>query len=141
MHQLRTGDAQFRPVQLLPKESNAIVVLDLSASISSDTFNRIGETLDQLAATNGRYGLIVFSDVAYQALPPGTPSAQLRPFSTDILDAPGRRIVQLTRDGREVARFTLPRDLPAPTAFFVSEGLRVAYTAHGSKIATTDLSR
>ena len=58
-----------------------------------------------------------------------------------ILDAPGRRIVQLTRDGREVARFTLPRDLPPPTAFFVSEGLRVAYTAHGSKIATTDLSR
>ncbi len=57
------------------------MVLDLSASISSDTFNRIGATLDQLAATNGRYGLIVFSDVAYQALPPGTPSAQLRPFA------------------------------------------------------------
>ena len=58
-----------------------------------------------------------------------------------ILDGPGRRIVQLTRDGREVARFALPRDLPPATAFFVSEGLRVAYTAHGSKIAATDLSR
>ncbi|HEV2249336.1 MAG TPA: hypothetical protein VGT60_02380 [Candidatus Limnocylindria bacterium] len=58
-----------------------------------------------------------------------------------ILDAPGRRIVQLTRDGREVARFDLPKDLPAPTAFFVSEGQRIAYTAHGAKIATTDLSR
>lgn len=58
-----------------------------------------------------------------------------------ILDAPGRRIVQLTRDGREVARFDLPKDLPAPTAFFVSEGQRIAYTAHGSKIAATDLSR
>ena len=58
-----------------------------------------------------------------------------------ILDAPGRRIVQLTRDGREVARFALPRDLPPPTSFFVSEGLQVAYTAHGSKIAATDLSR
>jgi hypothetical protein len=70
-----------QPLHLLPKASNAIVVLDLSASISSDTFNRIGETLDQLAATNGRYGLVVFSDVAYEALPPGTPSAQLRPFA------------------------------------------------------------
>jgi hypothetical protein len=69
------------PLQLLPRASNAIVVLDLSASISSDTFNRIGETLDQLAATNGRYGLVVFSDVAYQALAPGTPSAQLVPFA------------------------------------------------------------
>jgi hypothetical protein len=70
-----------QPLHLLPKASNAIVVLDLSASISSDTFNRIGETLDQLAATNGRYGLVVFSDVAYEALPPGTPSVQLRPFA------------------------------------------------------------
>ena len=58
-----------------------------------------------------------------------------------VLDAPGRRIVQLTRDGREVARFDLPKDLPPPTAFFVSEGQRIAYTAHGSKIAATDLSR
>ena len=58
-----------------------------------------------------------------------------------LLDAPGRRVVQLTRDGREVARFDLPKDLPAPTAFFVSEGQRIAYTAHGSRIAQTDLSR
>ena len=58
-----------------------------------------------------------------------------------ILDAPGRRVVQLTRDGREIARFALPRDLPPATAFFVSEGLRVVYTAHGTKIAATDLSR
>ena len=58
-----------------------------------------------------------------------------------LLDAAGRRLVQITRDGREVARFDLPKDLPPPTAFFVSEGQRIAYTAHGSKIAATDLSR
>jgi sugar lactone lactonase YvrE len=58
-----------------------------------------------------------------------------------LLDAPGRRLVQLTRDGREVARFDLPKDLPPATAFFVSEGLHTVYTAHGSKIAATDLSR
>jgi hypothetical protein len=58
-----------------------------------------------------------------------------------VLDAQARRIVQLTRDGREVARFDLPKDLPPATAFFVSEGQRIAYTAHGSKIAATDLSR
>jgi sugar lactone lactonase YvrE len=58
-----------------------------------------------------------------------------------VLDAPGRRLVQLTRDGREVARFDLPKDLPPPSAFFVSEGQRIVYTAHGSKIAATDLSR
>jgi sugar lactone lactonase YvrE len=58
-----------------------------------------------------------------------------------VLDAPGRRLVQLTRDGREVARFDLPKDLAPATAFFVSEGQRIVYTAHGSKIAATDLSR
>lgn len=66
-----------RTTLFLPKNSTAIVVLDLSASISSDTFERIGETLRELAHTNGRYGLVVFSDVAYQALPPGTPSREL----------------------------------------------------------------
>ncbi|MEO9176249.1 MAG: vWA domain-containing protein [Gaiellales bacterium] len=69
------------PLRFLPRASNGIIVLDLSASISSDTFNRIGETLDELAGTNGRYGLILFSDVAYEALPPGTPSASLRPYA------------------------------------------------------------
>jgi hypothetical protein len=69
------------PLHILPRASNGIVVLDLSASISSDTFERIGETLDELAATNGRYGLVLFSDVAYEALPPGTPSAALVPYA------------------------------------------------------------
>ncbi|MDX6596427.1 MAG: hypothetical protein QOE87_314 [Gaiellales bacterium] len=68
-------------LRFLPQASNGIVVLDLSASISSDTFNRIGATLDQLASTDGRFGLVIFSDVAYQALPPGTPSSALRPYA------------------------------------------------------------
>lgn len=58
-----------------------------------------------------------------------------------LLDAPGRRIVQLGRDGREIARFTLPAELPEATTFYVSEGLKTAYTTHGSKIAATDLTR
>jgi hypothetical protein len=57
------------------------------------------------------------------------------------MDAQARILVQLTRDGREVARFDLPKDLVPATAFFVSEGLHTVYTAHGSKIAATDLSR
>lgn len=58
-----------------------------------------------------------------------------------LLDGPGRRIVQLGRDGRETARFALPAELPEATAFYVSEGLKTAYTTHGSKIAATDLTR
>lgn len=66
---------------LLPRGSDGLVVLDLSASISSDTYARIGATLERLAASGGRYGLIIFSDTAYLALPPGTPAAELRPFA------------------------------------------------------------
>jgi von Willebrand factor type A domain len=64
----------------LPPHSSAIVVLDVSASISQDTFSRIGATLSSLAHSNGRYGLVAFSDEAYEALPPGTPAADLQPL-------------------------------------------------------------
>jgi hypothetical protein len=68
-------------LRFLPRGTTGIVVLDLSASISSETYQRIGQTLRELASTNGRYGLVVFSDVAYQALPPGTPAAELKPYA------------------------------------------------------------
>jgi len=64
----------------LPPGSNGIVVLDVSASISSDTYARIVATLSRLAGSGGRYGLVLVSDTAYEALPPGTPAAELRRF-------------------------------------------------------------
>jgi hypothetical protein len=74
-------DPRTQTVAQLPTESNAIVVLDMSASISSETFSRIGETLSQLATSKGRYGLVVFSDQAYEALPPGSPASDLKPLT------------------------------------------------------------
>lgn len=56
-----------------------------------------------------------------------------------LLDAPGRRVVQLTRDGRETARVTLPATLEEPSAFYVSEAQRRVYAAHGGKISVTEL--
>ena len=41
---------------------------------------RIAATLDRLARSRGRYGLVLFSDTAYQALPPGTPARELGTF-------------------------------------------------------------
>jgi hypothetical protein len=73
-------DPHVRETRFLPAGSNGVVVLDLSASISTETYSRIGATLTDLVATRGRYGLVVFSDVAYEALPPGTPADALRPL-------------------------------------------------------------
>jgi hypothetical protein len=64
----------------LPHGAGTVLVLDLSASISSDTFSRIGGTMAALSRSGGRIGLVVFSDVAYEALPPGVPASDLAPL-------------------------------------------------------------
>jgi hypothetical protein len=82
-----------RERQYVPPASAGIVVLDLSASISSDTYSRIGETLRQLVAQGGHYGLVIYSDIAYEALPPGSPASALAPliryFTLPVQLAPG----------------------------------------------------
>jgi hypothetical protein len=65
----------------LPPAAGGVVVLDLSASITSDTYSRIHETLEQLVARGGSYGLVLFSSVPYEALPPGTPASALAPLA------------------------------------------------------------
>jgi hypothetical protein len=57
-----------------------------------------------------------------------------------FLDAAGKKVIQMGRDGRELARFNLPPTLPAPSGFYVSEGGRAIYTLHGSKVVVTELS-
>ena len=68
-------------VVTLPAGTDGIVVLDISASVSTSASRRLASTLDQLAHSKGRYGLVLFSDTAYLALPPGSPAAELRPFT------------------------------------------------------------
>jgi hypothetical protein len=58
-----------------------------------------------------------------------------------FLDATGRMVVQMTRDGRELLRAQLPATLPDASAFYVSEVSRMAYTVHGSKVVATSLDR
>ena len=71
-------------------------MLDLSASVSQDTYSRIGETLETAGReAEARYGLVVFSGVRLRGAPPGTPASALRPL---------------------VRNFTLPE--PAAPGFF-----------------------
>src|SRR3954451_22781507 len=58
---------------LLPAGSSAVAVVVVSARISWATYARIAAPLDLLRRGGGRAGLVLFSDTAYQALPPGTP--------------------------------------------------------------------
>jgi hypothetical protein len=79
------GGAILRP------GGSAILVVDVSASISTDTYARIAATLDDVERQGGRAGLVLFSDTAYQALPPGTPVRELAGFQRFFVVAPQRQ--------------------------------------------------
>src|SRR5262249_45967614 len=62
---------------------DTVVVLDVSASISPAAYPLVARTLRRVvrdAGANGRVGLVLFSDVAQETLPPGTPAASLAAF-------------------------------------------------------------
>src|SRR5262245_34500193 len=65
---------------LLGPGSSGVVVLDLSSSTDSAPPREIPGVLRHLANAGGRSGLVLFSDVAYEALPLGTTAEELRPF-------------------------------------------------------------
>jgi hypothetical protein len=65
---------------LLPHGRSPIVAVDMSWSVSYDNYAQIERTLEDLAGSGRRIGLVLFSDIAYEALPPGTPASELRPY-------------------------------------------------------------
>lgn len=65
---------------LIPPDRVGVVVLDLSLSITDDDYDAIRRTLRRLVAEEATIGLVVFSDVPYEMLPPGTPASELSPM-------------------------------------------------------------
>jgi hypothetical protein len=57
-----------------------VVALDMSASISGPTYARVATTLRGIAAANQSVGLVMFSDTAYELLPPNSPPSALTQF-------------------------------------------------------------
>ena len=65
----------------LPTGAGGVLVLDVSTSIGQDTHRQIAQVLRDASRSGDRYGLVVYSDTAYEALPPGTPSVELGRFA------------------------------------------------------------
>jgi hypothetical protein len=63
----------------LPRASG-IVVVDLSLSIGPKDYDVIRSTLRRLIDAHASLGLVMFSDVPYEMLPPGSPAAELQPI-------------------------------------------------------------
>jgi hypothetical protein len=107
----RTYDVRHAP--LVPSGTTGVVVLDLSASVYESAF---GPTLRKMARQGERAGLVVFSDQAYEVLPPGTPGRELLAY------------LRLFAEGESSTTGTFPpnpwQDFRAGTR--ISSGLRTA---------------
>jgi hypothetical protein len=68
-------DVRYAP--LVPSGTAGMLVLDMSASVYEGAFD---QTVAKLVETDERIGLVVFSDAAYELLPPGSPGRELRPL-------------------------------------------------------------
>lgn len=71
---------QTTDTALIAPDRVGVVVLDLSLSITDEDYARIRRTLRRLVAEEATVGLVIFSDAPYEALPPGTPAAELKPL-------------------------------------------------------------
>jgi von Willebrand factor type A domain len=73
-------DLETRERGLLPTGTIGVVVVDLSLSIAEEDYFQVRSVLRRLIAEDARIGLVFFSDVPYELLPPGTPAAELKPM-------------------------------------------------------------
>jgi hypothetical protein len=71
---------QVEPKGLLPTGTTGVVIIDLSLSIGDQNLQDARKTLQQVVDANEPIGFVVFSDVPYELLPPGTPAKELRPI-------------------------------------------------------------
>ena len=60
--------------------STGVVVVDMSASISGRVYARLASTLRGIVSADQPMGLVMFSDSAYELLPPDSPPAALAQF-------------------------------------------------------------
>ena len=66
-----------RRAPLVASGSSGVIVLDLSASVFEGGFEA---TVRKLVRTDERAGLVVFSDVGYELLPPGSSGREFEPL-------------------------------------------------------------
>jgi hypothetical protein len=64
----------------LPVGSTGIIVLDVSTSISDDSNRQIASVLRDAVRSDQPAGFVMFSDSAYELIPPGTRGLELAPL-------------------------------------------------------------
>jgi hypothetical protein len=75
---------------LVPPGKSTVLVMDVSLSITESDLRRSRRVVEQLIRAGTPTGLVLFSDVSYELLPPGTPAADLRPLLRLLTPEGGR---------------------------------------------------
>ena len=122
-------DLRARPSSYFAAGGSGIVVLDLSTSVDPARYRRLARVLRTIVETNQPIGVVVYSDTAYEMLPPGTRGSELRPllrYFEPVGGAPG----QPGQPGQAGRGFGFP-DSPWGGSFRggtrISTGLREAH--------------
>ena len=71
---------QARPSSYFAEGATGVIVVDFSTSIDPGKYRRIARVLRTVTETSQPVGLVVYSDTAYEAIPPGTRGDVLRPL-------------------------------------------------------------
>jgi hypothetical protein len=109
-----------------------VLVLDVSSSIDPAQYGRIASTLDRAVAEGGRVGAVLFSDVAYELLPPGTPVAELAGLRRFFVPLPA------AAGGAEAVEIGATRFPKPPWGEVFSSGTRIST---GLRLAAGMLAR
>lgn len=115
-----------------------VVVIDLSLSIGPRDYETIRATLKRLVAGGGSLGLVMFSDLPYEMLPPGTPVSELEPLLRMLAPA------KTTEGQPDVPRTPWVQSFSAGTRIsaaldLAAEMLRRDGIRHGSVLLLSDL--
>jgi hypothetical protein len=76
----RATQLQASALSFLPHRSSTVLVLDQSKSVYLSGYEEIAGLLDAFAKADAPVGLVMFSDTAYELLPPGSHGSELRPL-------------------------------------------------------------
>jgi hypothetical protein len=113
------------PTSYFAESTGGIVVLDLSTSVDAVKAQRAERVLRSFAETEGRVGLVVFSDSAYEMFPPDTRSEELRPLLR-FFEGPRRQPPSRFGRSRGDDDFDAPRELETPWSLSFRGGTRIS---------------
>jgi hypothetical protein len=126
---------RVHPKGLLPTGTTGVVIVDLSLSIGDENLQDVRRALKRVVEANEPIGLVVFSDVPYELLPPGTPAKEMRPVLRLLAPSHGKlahpwqqeyRAGTRISEALELARDILRRDRISPGSILLLSDLDTA---------------